>query len=391
MSFRISGVGCSLVDELHVPVDFSSAEFQALTAHGLRPGALVFAETLEQKSGRKMGELLEGLVKGRPAAALNLGGPGAVSLIHAAQVLHSQNLEVHFVGAWGRDRWGDFLREAFSRTQVKVDDYHVGRGPTPSTFVLSDPDYDKGRGERCFINTLGAASELEPGHLPSSFFDSGICAFGGTALTPKIHNRLGELLLKAKQRGAFNVVNTVFDFDNEMKGPGHPWPLVEGEAWRAIDVLILDQEEATKISGRPDGNSALEYFTGRGVGGVIVTRGPEPLLLAAPGGRVFDRLQPSSMPVCELVGRELASKVESSGDTTGCGDNFAGGVLASLARQLIEGRKPDLIVAAREGVAAGGFACFYKGGTYFESEAGEKDRQIEKYRRAYRQQMAAYS
>jgi len=38
--------------------------------------------------------------------------------------------------------------------------------------------------------------------------------------------------------------------------------------------------------------------------------------------------------------------------------------------------KPDIIEASLWGVASGGFACFYVGGTWFEKNKGEKLREI---------------
>jgi sugar/nucleoside kinase (ribokinase family) len=76
------------------------------------------------------------------------------------------------------------------------------------------------------------------------------------------------------------------------------------------------------------------------------------------------------------------------GDTTGCGDNFVGGVLLSMIMQL-EDRKEllDLVEACSWGVVSGGAACFYMGGTYAESEKGEKLSLISPYLKAYNKQI----
>ena len=84
------------------------------------------------------------------------------------------------------------------------------------------------------------------------------------------------------------------------------------------------------------------------------------------------------MPVSAAVGQALCEGKK--GDSTGCGDNFAGGVIASLARQLYNSQLStlncqlplDLIEATRWAVVSGGFACFYYGGTYIEKQKGEK-------------------
>jgi len=93
------------------------------------------------------------------------------------------------------------------------------------------------------------------------------------------------------------------------------------------------------------------------------------------------------MPVSQKVVNKL--KNAQGGDTTGCGDNFVGGVIASVVTQLQNGAKhPDLLEACCRGVVSGGFTCFYLGGTYFEEKAGEKRAKMEPFYDAYRKQIA---
>ncbi len=80
------------------------------------------------------------------------------------------------------------------------------------------------------------------------------------------------------------------------------------------------------------------------------------------------------------------------GDTTGCGDNFVGGLLASLALQLEAGQKRgafDIIDACSMAIVSGGLSCFYLGGTYLEEMSGEKRRKIEALYGLYLQQLSA--
>ena len=84
------------------------------------------------------------------------------------------------------------------------------------------------------------------------------------------------------------------------------------------------------------------------------------------------------MPVSAAVGEALNQGKK--GDSTGCGDNFAGGVIGAIAKQLSKSHPSrstlhtplDLREACRWGIVSGGFACFYYGGTYFEQKEGEK-------------------
>lgn len=156
-----------------------------------------------------------------------------------------------------------------------------------------------------------------------------------------------------------------------------------------IDLLVCDREEALKISGCETVDEAVRLFIDGGVGSVVVTHGAESIHLASRGG-VFAPQEPRHVPVCVAVDRDLEAGGRAKGDTTGCGDNFLGGMLTSLALQMLDGEPQalSLLDACAWGAASGGYACFYPGGTFIEPEPGFKRRQVETYVRAYRHQLA---
>ncbi|TVR58492.1 MAG: carbohydrate kinase family protein [Spirochaetaceae bacterium] len=371
---RIHAVGCSLIDYLYTDVSFVSPEIARLLSRsagdgGLVPGLLVFASEFERFTGRKTDELLREIL-GEPDA-VNLGGPAIVALIHAAQLTAGSGVTARFFGEIGEDATGDTVLDIVGRTPVAVDDYRRTTGVSPYTYVLSDPRYDRGRGERMFINNIGAAWNTTYDSIPDAFYDAEIVVFGGTALVPRIHEDLGLMLRRARDNGAITVVTTVYDFLNQNAHPEKPWPLGDDSAYSLIDVLIADREEAVRISGTNSAPDAVEFFIDNGVGAVIVTQGADPSLAAA-ARRPFARLKPTWYPVSERVCEDLAKGVCRGGDTTGCGDNFAGGVIGSLAEQAVHGKTPDLAEAVAWGTVSGGYACYYAGGTLLESRPGEK-------------------
>jgi sugar/nucleoside kinase (ribokinase family) len=126
-----------------------------------------------------------------------------------------------------------------------------------------------------------------------------------------------------------------------------------------------------------------------GVSAFVITNGAKDIT-AFSDGRIFKPLELVSLPVSAKVDRELQENPESKGDTTGCGDNFAGGVLASVASQLASKGSGgmDLVEACGWGAASGGFACFYVGGTYLEKEPGEKHARVSEYFTEYAEQIA---
>ncbi len=378
----ISGTGCSLIDNLFNNLDFSSDIFKRYLSKsagdgGLKPGQLVFTEEFEQFAGEDINTILSKLIGNRPPDAYNVGGPAIVALINAAQLTHELGTVVNFYGARGEDVNGEHIMELLAKTPVNISSYKVTGKPTPYTNVLSDPGYDNGHGERTFINNIGAAWDFFPGDLDDDFFASDIVVFGATALVPNLHDNLTSLLKEAKQNGCITVVNTVYDFRNEKRNPDKKWPLGESdETYRYTDLLITDHEEALRLSGKGNIEDAAKFFISQDTGSIAITHGVNPVMIYS-SGKFFKPQPLIKIPVSEKIRIMLREHPELAGDTTGCGDNFAGGMIASLAMQIHKGvENPGISEATLWGIASGGFACFYVGGTWFEKDKGEKLREI---------------
>ncbi|MFT3848388.1 MAG: carbohydrate kinase family protein [Propionivibrio sp.] len=388
--FTIAGTGCGLLDYIYGQVDFASAAFRRCRSEthgdgGLEPGKLSFTDDFEAFTGRQLDATLVEITAGKPVDAVNIGGPSIVALIHAAQILDPDRFAIRYVGAVGNDDEGAELRRQLARTPLSGAELIVKPERTPRTVVLSDPRFDHGRGERTFINTIGAAGQLDEGDLDDTFFAADLVAFGGTAIAPGLHDRLDRLLARAKTNGAFTVVNTVYDFRAQRQNPTGRWPLgASDESYRRTDLLLTDLEEALRLSGTDTLDAALAFFIARGVGAVIVTNGARDVAL----GIGSERYRPSAarrLPVSQAIVAELAAHPERKGDTTGCGDNFVGGVIADLARQLAAGAAQlDLEQAIAWGAVSGGLACFSFGGVYYETQPGEKLALMAPYLAAYR-------
>ncbi len=389
----VSGTGCCLVDRIYNDVSFRAPVFARYLSKtkgdgGLEPGKLEFEDEFERFASRPFGDVLEEITGGRKPDAVNIGGPCIVALINAAQITEGMS-EVSFYGVRSDDEVGSMLMDKLALVPVDVSHYDVVPGlPTASTTVFSDPSHDGGQGERIFVNTIGASWEYDSSSLPKEFYDADIVVFGATAIVPKLHDTLGQGLSRAKSNGCLTVVNTVFDSRNERLHPDCKWPMGESDdCYADIDVLVVDKEEALRLSGKESIEEAMQWFRSVGVGAAMVTNGSRNIFVYA-SSPLFLPLPLTAFPVCAAVGEEI--KRGTKGDTTGCGDNFAGGVIASLVKQLHSGHKViDMTDACLWGAVSGGFACFYTGGTYYEKAPGEKYGKLKKLYDSYREQLGS--
>ncbi len=392
---RIAGCGCALADLIYTNVAFNGEAMRPLRSRelgdgGVVPGGLVFAEDFQKFVGMSSEDAIAALVGGRRPDHFNVGGPAIVALILAAQLLAGDQIAVDYFGTTGQDELAERIRTLVAQTPLGTADYTSRPGPTPRTLVLSDPQYDGGHGERAFVNQIGTAGEYGPNDLSERFFDADLVLFGATALMPRLHGSLSRLIVRAKEKGSLVVVTTVYDFPSEQRAPDKPWPLGEDErSWQHMDLLITDREEALRLSGAATLSEAVDLFRDRRLAACIITAGPDPVTFYAAEESLFERCQPSTLPVSSAVGRNKDACA--AGDTTGCGDNFAGGVLAWLACQRAGEKKElrPLSLPVAAGICAGGAARFHLGGIKLESQPGERRREIGQLYADYRSQVAS--
>ena len=95
-AIKVSGVGSCLVDYLFNNIAFITETFSKYLSKesgdgGLIPGQLVFAEEFSQFTGQDFKSVIKEITKDKPSDKVNIGGPGIVALIHAAQMLENTN------------------------------------------------------------------------------------------------------------------------------------------------------------------------------------------------------------------------------------------------------------------------------------------------------------
>lgn len=386
--FKVSVTGCGLGDFLYNNIDFSSeafAEYQSLQSGdgGLEPGKLVFTHELETFALKPFSQILGEITGLRKYETFNIGGPALVCAINAAQLLHNIDAEVLYYGGRANDDKGNAIASLLEQLPLNLEHYLVLEGETPYTDVLSDPHFANGKGERTFVNNIACAAQFSTNCLEENFWESNIIVFGGTALVPKLHADLTNLLAKAKLNGSFTIVNTVYDFLSQKQDPNKPWSLGNTqESLPMIDLLIMDHEEALRISGQHNMIDAIIAFKDNCCNAFIITQGADSTYLYS-SGKLFKPIE-TTLPVCHWIANDFAENPNLKGDTTGCGDNFVGAVVASIVQQLINKNEAlSLKEAAIMGTVCGGFACYYVGGTYFEKYAGEKLEKINDMMKQY--------
>ena len=230
---RINGLGYCVTDNLYSPIDFESEGYKKWLSDnnndiGLITGGLVFAKELERSSGKSYRDILNEIT-GRIDPKINIGGPAIVAMINIVQMVDENEVSIGYFGARGDDKSGCYIADKLKAMNIDLSGYITVRGQTSFTDVLSDPSYNSNNGERSFVCYIGTGGTLSGKDILDSFFDADILIYGGTGLTPGLHDDLSYLLKKGKKANCLNFVNTVYDFRNEKLNPGKPWPLVEEE------------------------------------------------------------------------------------------------------------------------------------------------------------------
>jgi sugar/nucleoside kinase (ribokinase family) len=388
---RISGVGSCVLDVLHdLPPGGGEDRLAPYLSRtegdgGLRRGGAVLRRLLEARFGRSSAELVRELGGGPPR--YTLGGVAAASLVATAQLLHGQGAEVRYYTNLSDDEGGAQLRRAFARTPLSPARFGVRRGRCPSTTILNEQGAD-GTAERSFITepTINEELALHPAGLDRDFFESQVTLFAGVRWEPHLCADLTRILADCRRAGSLTVLGTAYV--NMPGGSRQRWPLGDSdEAYRHVDLLVMDRTEALGHSGEPDLERATAFFKASGVGAFAVTQGVEPVLFWS-GGGIFAPAE-GRLPIPSAILQDKASGVLPSGDSVGCGDNFLGGVVASTVEQLRRGRLLDLRQAVIMGSLSGGIASTHAGGVLEERAPGEKRELVERYRRRYEAQLAA--
>lgn len=230
-------------------------------------------------------------------AHLTVGGSGAIVATGAARL----GLRVGFCGVVGDDPFGRFLRDELDRRGVDVGGLLLDEArPTGVTVVLARPT------DRAILTHAGTIADLrtdmiDPARLERARHVHVSSYFLQQILAPE----LPALFERVRAGGATTSVDPNWD-------PSGRWDGGLRDLLGHIDVFLPNAIEATRIAGIDELDDAVLALAERA--GVVVAKDGADGALAAHG----ERLVRAAAPAIDAL------------DTTGAGDAFDAGYLASM-------------------------------------------------------------
>lgn len=248
----------------------------------------------------------------------NPGGKGANQAVACAR----QGARVAMVGCVGEDDFGKTLRNALAQDGVAVEDVRTVEGSTGVAVVMVD---DEGENRITVIPGANHLLKADPG------------ALAGQYLLLQCEVPLAEVVMAARimrSKGATVVMN--------------PAPVCQlpDDLWSLVDVLVMNEIEATELAGLPvtdpaSAAAAAYSLRRRGPAAAIVTLGKQGVVVADDDGcRHFSAL------AVQVV------------DTTAAGDTFIGAMCAarvagqSMDAAVMRGIQAATLCVTRAGAQA---------------------------------------
>ncbi len=226
----------------------------------------------------------------------------------AALNVRTLGAQTGIFGKIGNDVFGKYLKDVFNDKDVDTRGLSVDENvQTSASVVLID-----GTGERSFLHCVGANGALSINDIDFSVIEEYDAVFvTGTFLLGNFDgDETREFLKKCKEMGKTTFLDVCWDATGS-------WGEKLNSAMPYIDYFMPSIEEAVCIAQKEDPDEIADVFMARGVKNVIIkigSKGSYMRLNDWESGKVYP-----------------SYKVDNVVDTTGAGDSFCSGFLASYA------------------------------------------------------------
>ena len=235
-------------------------------------------------------------------AQISTHGGGAAG--NVAAWLTRTDARATIVGHVGNDSAGAALVNEFDALGVRHHNLVIDNGHSGVVVVLVDPT-----GERTMFPDNGANSGLKLSDLPELDGFNAVYISGYSPLDPLSRGGIKEMIAKIKAAGL-----TIY-FDPASVGGMKDVDTHEIKSWLPLmDVLLLNEEEATYLTGLTDIEAALDQLLQTSTT-VVIKRGSHGAIGKSRGGESV------AVPA-------ISTDVV---DTTGAGDSFAAGFISYFA------------------------------------------------------------
>jgi sugar/nucleoside kinase (ribokinase family) len=263
---------------------------------------------------------------------------GSASAIFASGLCRLDH-PVGFVAKVGDDFFGQFCAAQLAALGIDTSWVRATPGATTGvTLCLS------GRRDRAQVTFPGAIAELGLSDIPFDAFDGfGHLHLSCFALQKRLRPAFSRLLATAKRHG----LSTSFDPNSRLQGE------MRKQALRLlpyVDVLFLNQREASELTGKSSPNAAARELSKRAAC-AIVKLGSKGAVLARAGD------------IALVPGRKVRAV-----DTTGAGDSFAAGFISAF----LAGESDQACL--KKGNACGALSTRAIGGTAAQPDQKELSR-----------------
>ncbi len=227
----------------------------------------------------------------------------------AAINLRKLGVESSMIGMVGDDMFGTFLKNKLQEAGADTSGLKVSSETQTSASVLM---IDKS-GERSFFHTRGTNAVFSEKDIDYSIIEECEAVFvTGTFLMDKFDGKeTMKFLRKCKEMGKTTFLDVCWDATGR-------WGDLLDMSMPYIDYLLPSIDEAICIAGKESPEEIADVFVARGAKNVVIKLGSKGSYLRKEGeseGQIFPPYY-----------------VENPVDTTGAGDSFCSGFLATFAR-----------------------------------------------------------